>query len=102
MATFTLTVFAPPLFAENDSFSTSNKVDEQIIDVLANDLLGVEPTIISSVNTTGFTLGTVTINVDEDALLYNPSGTIGTSSITYTIMDDNGNTSTATVTITQT
>lgn len=99
MATITININAADLLAVDDTHITTNKTLHEI-DVLANDQLGIEPTVILSVDQTGFTLGTVAINSTFNALEIDPNGTIGTDTVTYTIKDSNGDESTATVTIT--
>ena len=82
--------------AMNDTVATDE--DEPIvIDVLGNDGLGSEPTMITEV--TDPANGTVTINADG-TVTYTPDPDFnGTDTFEYTITDANGNTSTAAVTV---
>lgn len=99
VATVTLNISDVPTvaLAVNDSYIINN---EDTIDLLVmeNDFLGTEPTEIISIDTTGFTLGTISI-VTGTKLNFIPNGTLGEQTITYTIEDDILNQSTATVTI---
>ena len=101
-ATVTLNITAVPVLpiATDDSY-TSNAVDVIDLLVLNNDALGTEPTTITSIDTTGFTLGSVAIS-GGNKLVFTPNGTEGTDILTYTITDDTAATDTATVTITAT
>jgi Bacterial Ig domain len=98
-ATVTLNITAVPTTptATNDSY-TSNGVDIIDLLVLNNDALGTLPTTITSVNVTGFGLGSVAIS-GGNKLVFTPNGTDGTDTFTYTITDNTSATSTATVTI---
>lgn len=87
MTTFTINTNARRLQAVSDVYTT-NEIDTISLNVLDNDILGVEPTIITSIDTLGFTLGTITIEVGDETLEFVPNGNIGTSSFTYTITDD--------------
>jgi len=98
-ATVTLNITAVPTTptATNDSYTSNG---EDIIDllVLNNDALGTTPTTITSVDVTGFGLGSVAIS-GGNKLVLTPNGTEGTDTFTYTITDDTSATSAATVTI---
>jgi Bacterial Ig domain len=98
-ATVTLNITAVPTTptATNDSY-TSNAVDIIDLLVLNNDALGNTPTTITSVNVTGFGLGSVAIS-GGNKLVFTPNGTEGTDTFTYTITDNTAATSTGTVTI---
>jgi hypothetical protein len=100
MATMTLNIAAKELNAVSDIYSTEDNVTPIVLEVLENDILGVEPTTITSIDTTGFTLGTVVINVDNETLDFTPNGNYGTSRFTYTITDSTTRTSTGVVTLT--
>jgi len=102
MATLTINVRPAILSAEYDVFTTNDLVTLQNIEVLDNDYLGVEPTIISSINTTGFTLGSVIISSDNISIDFTPNGNIGTSQIKYIITDSIGRNSETSVIITTT
>jgi len=100
MATMNINIKPAILSAETNIFSTTDLVNPQNIIVLNNDSLGVTPTIVSTIDNTAFSLGAVTINIDNQRLVFTPNGNIGTSSIKYTIQDNIGRTSIATVIIT--
>lgn len=103
MATFTFNVKPLDLRANTDIFTTSNTTTSQFIFPLANDTLGVQPTIVSAIDTTGFTLGTITIDtITNTRLEFIPNGNIGTSTIQYTIQDNISRTSNSTIIITTT
>jgi len=99
-ATVTINIFIVPNLpiASNNSYSTNSS---SIIDllVLNNDALGTTPTTITSVDVTGFGLGSIAIS-GGNKLVFTPNGTTGTDTFTYTITDSVMETSTATVTIT--
>ena len=68
------------------------------IDVLSNDSLGVTPTSISQVGTPSS--GTVALDSNSGMIHYTPiTGFVGTDNFTYTIVDDEGQSSSATVTV---
>jgi hypothetical protein len=98
-ANVTLNITAVPVLpvATDDSYS-SNAVDEIDLLVLNNDALGTTPTTITSIDVTGFGLGSVAIS-GGNKLVFTPNGTEGTDAFTYTITDDTTATDTATVTI---
>lgn len=100
-ATVTLNISDLPagITAVND-FYTSDAITPQDLLVLENDVLGTLPTNIISINTTGFTLGSVSIDGTNQKLIFTPNGTPGTSSFTYTIRDSTMATSNGTVSIT--
>jgi len=100
MATFNINIKPVDIYAVFDTFSTTDLITTQNIDVLANDYLGVTPTTIFSIDTTGFTLGTIVNNITN--IEFTPNGNIGTSQLKYTIKDNIGRTSTTTLTITTT
>lgn len=81
--------------AVDDNVSTQGEIE---IDVLSNDNLGDEPTTIVSV--TPALNGAVIINFGN-TIIYELLNTdfVGIDSFTYTIEDNNGDTSTATVTV---
>jgi hypothetical protein len=91
-------------------FATINAVDDTVslvndglqnIFPLSNDSLGTLPTTITSINTTGFTGGTITILSDGLSLLFTPNGNLTTNqTITYTITDSLGASDTANIIIT--
>lgn len=88
---------APVPIAINDSASTSYGTSV-MIDVMANDSLGEEPTTVSGHS--GSTGGAV-ISLNDGVFTYTPaSGFSGEDSFTYTILDSNGATSSANVTVT--
>lgn len=96
-ATVTMNISDVPttILAVNDSYALNN-VDTVDLLVMGNDFLGTAPTTIISVNTTGFTLGTITI-ITGTKLSFVPNGTYGSGSFTYTIQDNIAAVSTATV-----
>ena len=88
--------------ATDDSFTVQQDNVLTTENVLSNDNLGDEPTIVSSFDTTSAQGGTVT-HSGNGIFVYTPeTGFSGTDSFTYTIEDADGDTSTATVTITVT
>ena len=89
-----------PTLAVNDTYSFQVNTNNTSLMVLDNDITLYPTLTITSVNTTGFTLGTVTISVDKSYLHFTSGNATGTQSFTYTINDNNGQQSTATVTIT--
>lgn len=99
MAIFRINVRDKTLFANTDVFQTTDIVNKQYINVLDNDTLGVTPTNITYIDPTGFTLGTLTIELDN-TVGFTPNGNIGTSLFYYTITDNINRTSTATVYVT--
>lgn len=103
MATITINVEAQEnlLLAVDDIYETIKNGAPQNILVLANDYLGTEPTIIDSIDTTGFTYGTIIIDPSKEYLVFTFNGSVvsGSQNITYTIKDSTEATSTATVTI---
>jgi hypothetical protein len=86
--------------AVNDSFTTNSNVNSFLIDPTSNDDLGYTPTEITSINSTGFTLGTLSIHSGKLLINVVPNGTIGTSTFSYTITDISGASDTATFTLT--
>jgi len=98
-ATVTINIFMIPALpiANNDSYST-NSIDIIDLLVLNNDALGTAPTTITSVDVTGFTLGSVAIS-GGNKLVFTPNGTEGTDTFTYTITDSAMEISIATVTM---
>jgi len=98
MATFNINIKPAVLYAAPDSFILNDDSINFIIDVLDNDSLGITPTTITSINSTGFTLGTITNNSNN--LSFTSNKNLGTSSFTYTITDSISRTSNTTVTIT--
>jgi len=101
-ATATLNLSAVPVVvtAVDDYFSLDNAASVDV-DVMANDVLGTEPTDIISIVQTGITSGTFAISGDSLNLEFVPNGVIPTSdeTMTYTIQDDSPATSQGTVTI---
>ena len=100
MATMTLNVKAKELNAVSDLYIIDDVINPTTLEVLNNDILGVEPTIITSIDTTGFSLGTIDINLDEITLEFTPNGNYGDSVFTYTITDSSARTSTGVVNLT--
>lgn len=94
----TLNVKAAKLSANSDLYTITELVSPTILNVLSNDQLGVTPTTIDSIQTTGFTLGTITIELDNK-LKFTPNGSLGTSTFNYTIEDNVARQSTTVVTI---
>ena len=89
---------AAPLFAVVDIAET-NEDSPVTIPVLLNDLLGSEPTTITSVTQPGN--GTVTISDPLSNVTYTPAADFnGGEDFTYTITDSNGQSSTGSVVLT--
>ena len=85
------------LLAIDETFDVNN-FDEFTLNVLSNDLLGAEPTIISSFDDSTLTCGTITNEVT--GLKFTPNGIFDvTETFTYTIKDSLLNESTAVVTL---
>lgn len=100
-ATVTLNISAVPVLptAVNETYNLNNA---DVIDlmVLSNDALGVTPTTITAINTTGITTGTIAITGSGSKLTFTPNAVIASGqTFTYTITDSAMNTSTATVTL---
>jgi hypothetical protein len=90
---------APTLDAVNDTVTLVNSGVQNIFP-LQNDILGVLPTSITAINTTGFTGGSITIVSGGQSLTFTPNGNLVTNqTIGYTITDSIGATDTATITI---
>lgn len=102
MTTFTVNTNNRKLEANSDSYTISDLVTPVILDVMDNDILGITPTTITTIDTSLFLLGSVVINVGDLNVTFTPNGVIGSSSFTYTIEDDLSRTSTGVVTITTT
>lgn len=100
------TVVAPPpafktLTAVDDSAKVSLGSTGTTIAVLVNDLLGEEPTTVTSVDQGSESSdGVATIATDGLSITYDAPSVGGSDTFTYTITDSEGQTSTATVTIT--
>lgn len=87
------------LLAVNDTVNLFNS-GVQSIYPLGNDSLGNTPTSITSINTSSITTGAITIDTKAKNLLFNPNGVYKNGeTLTYTITDSTGLTSTATVTV---
>jgi hypothetical protein len=100
-ATVTLNISVVPALpsAVNETYNLNNA---DVIDlmVLANDALGVTPTTITAINTTGITTGSIAITGSGSKLTFTPNGVIESGeTFTYTITDSASNTSTGTVTL---
>jgi len=100
-ATVTLNISAVPALptAVNETYNLNNA---DVIDlmVLSNDALGVTPTTITAINTTGITTGSIAITGSGSKLTFTPNGVIESGeTFTYTITDSASNTSTGTVTL---
>lgn len=82
-----------------DDYYDLNNEDVVILDVMANDILGTQPTDIISFDDTGLTSGSITNNGAD--LTFTPNGIVPMSNetFTYTIEDDTTATSQATVTL---
>lgn len=90
----------PPINAVANSVTLQSSGVQNIYP-LANDELGVIPTTITEINTTGFTAGAIVISGDGQYLIFTPNGTgVTNQSITYKITDSTGAFSSATITIT--
>jgi hypothetical protein len=102
-ANYTINVPDNNLFASNFNVQTLGSIPASVlIEPLTsgNTDLGYEPTIISAINTTGFTLGTATIASNGLSITLNPNGTTtGDQSFTYTIKDSTNATSTGTINV---
>lgn len=85
--------------AVNDAYNIV-LVDLDPIDLfpMVNDGLGTTPTIITAINSS-ITTGTITITGFGSQLTFTPNGTSANETFTYTITDNLGNTSTATITL---
>ncbi len=107
-ATVTVTVGDPDqVYANDDVIVTDEDTAGEVV-ATANDLDPQGDDIeITSVDATGV-LGDVTIDADNDTIVFDPNGqyeSLGTGdtateTFTYTVTDGNGNTGTATVTVT--
>jgi cyclophilin family peptidyl-prolyl cis-trans isomerase len=87
-------------FAVNDAYEVAEDTSEHELDVLANDIAVPSTATLTITNVGTATQGTVSIINDGQQLVYTPNANFqGEDSFTYTIEDDGGNTSTATVTI---
>ena len=100
-ATVTLNISAVPVLpsALNETYNLNNA---DVIDlmVLSNDALGVTPTTITAINTTGITTGSIAITGSGSKLTFTPNGVEASGqTFTYTITDSASNTSTGTVTL---
>jgi hypothetical protein len=82
------------VFIANDNSSTTT------ISPLLNDILGVIPTNITSINTTGFNLGSLSIDSNRQTIQLVPNLSTGTSNIGYTIQDASGKSDSANISIT--
>ena len=106
-ATITITVLPvndPPV-GVNDTFTVSEDSPNNVLDVLANDTLGVDTgeTLRITAVSAGSAGGTITIGPGNANIRYTPANNfIGTETFTYTLSDGNGGTATATVTVTVT
>ena len=90
---------APPINAINDTINLQS-AGVQNIYPLSNDELGILPTTITAINTTGFTGGAITIASGGQSLTFIPNGNLITSqTITYTITDSTGVSDTANIVI---
>lgn len=89
--------------ANNDDFSVSRNSQANQLDVLRNDFETVDNQLtIQNVNVNG-TAGTVVLSGDRRSVFYTPpNGFIGRDGFDYTVVDEFGNTSTATAVITVT
>jgi hypothetical protein len=101
-ATVTLNLSSVPstVTAVDDYFELVNE-GAQNLDVMANDVLGTEPTDIITIVQTGITSGTFAIAGDNLSIDFTPNGAIPTSNetFTYTIEDDTPTSSQGTVTV---
>jgi len=98
MATININVNKRKLEALGKEYTINDVVNDTVLDIMLGDSLGIEPTTLTSINSTGFTLGSLTIDVNQ--IIFNPNGTIGTSQFQYTITDSELTTSTTVVVIT--
>lgn len=100
-ANITLNISTVPvvLTAVDDLFEVDNSATVSLL-VLVNDVLGVLPTNITSVDQTSIVGGVITIDGTAQFLIFTPNGTIpaaGNTFFTYTITDDTAASDTATV-----
>ncbi len=97
---YTFPILSSAQIANNDEFSVSRNTLSNQLDVLRNDFETVDNRLtIQNLNTTG-TSGIVTITADRRSVLYTPpNGFIGRDAFNYTVFDQFGNTSTATVVV---
>jgi len=101
-ATVTLNLSAvPSVVTAVDDYVVLENDGAQNVDVMANDILGTEPTDIITIVQTGITSGTFAIAGDSLSLDFTPNGVIpsGDETMTYTIEDDTAATSIGTVTV---
>jgi hypothetical protein len=85
--------------AVNDTFTVA-KTGVSTLLVLANDNLGVPPTVITYIVQTGITTGVLSITSGGQSITFTPNGTTATGqTFVYTIDDSNGNMAQATVTL---
>jgi len=100
IATVTINISAVPstVLAVNDYFAVNN-TDAVVLDVMANDVLGTEPTDIISFVDSGLTSGAITNNGTD--LTFTPNGVLPVinETFTYTIQDDTPTSSQAIVTL---
>ncbi len=86
--------------AVNDSANVNEDSVDNVIDVLANDLISPDTAETLTVQSVG-SASNGTATLDAGSVKYTPNaGYVGSDSFTYTISDDNGGTDTATVNVT--
>lgn len=98
MATITINTNKRKLQALGKEYIINDLITDTILNITDGDSLGIEPTILSSIDVTNFTLGSITI--DGNNVIFNPNEIIGTSQFEYTITDSELTTSTSVVVIT--
>jgi cyclophilin family peptidyl-prolyl cis-trans isomerase len=104
-ATIVVTVLPmndPPV-GVNDTFPVSEDSPNNILDVLANDTLGVDTgeTLRITAVSAGSAGGQISIGAGNSNIRYTPPANfIGSETFTYTLSDGSGGTATATVTVT--
>lgn len=88
--------------ARNDVFSVTENDQNVLLDVLANDSLGADPGDVQIQSVFGFTAGgSATVATGDAGILYTPAANfLGIETFQYTLIDQDGNTTTATVTVT--
>lgn len=102
--TMTVSDVNDPPVATNDTFSAARNSTNNVLNVLANDTMGVDAgeTLRVTAVGTGSKGGTITIGANGANIVYAPAtGATGTETFTYTISDraTGGLTATATVTV---
>jgi hypothetical protein len=85
--------------AYNDTYNLNHEDDIDLFP-MSNDILGVTPTTITSIDASSITTGTIAITGSGSKLTFTPNYEQAEGeTLTYTITDNQSNTSTATITL---